>query len=139
MAYEITRTHEIHCGHRVYGHEGKCRNLHGHAYVFAFSCTADGLDDLGRVLDFSVIKSRLCQWLEDHWDHRTLLWEQDPILEPLRHLDQTVVAVPFNPTAENIAAHMVQVVGPQQLAGTGVRLSRVTVNETSKCSASFAL
>jgi 6-pyruvoyltetrahydropterin/6-carboxytetrahydropterin synthase len=139
MPYQITRSHEIHCGHRVYGHEGKCRNLHGHSYVFHLTCEADGLDGLGRVIDFSVIKSLLCEWLEQNWDHRTLIWVEDPILEPLRHLDATIAAVPFNPTAENIAAHMVEMVGPQQFAGTGVRLVSVKVEETGKCSATFSL
>jgi 6-pyruvoyl-tetrahydropterin synthase len=35
---------------------------------------------VGRVIDFSVIKTLLCDWLEDNWDHRFLLWEQDPML-----------------------------------------------------------
>ena len=34
MPVEIARKHEIQCGHRISGHEGKYRNLHGHAYVF---------------------------------------------------------------------------------------------------------
>src|SRR3954447_18193886 len=85
--YQITRKHEIHCGHRVCGHEGKCRNLHGHAYVIHFTCEADSLDDLGRVIDFRVIKSLLCQWLEDTWDHRMLIWEEDPMLDALRGID----------------------------------------------------
>src|SRR3954447_14420157 len=123
--YQITRKHEIHCGHRVCGHEGKCRNLHGHAYVIHFTCEADSLDDLGRVIDFGVIKSLLCQWLEDTWDHRMLIWEEDPMLDALRGIDPSVIAVPFNPTAENIAAHLVTKIGLDLLAGTLVRLVRV--------------
>ena len=137
MPFQVTRKHEIHCGHRVCGHEGKCGNLHGHAYVIHFTCEADSLDPLGRVIDFSVIKSLLCQWLEDNWDHRMLIWEQDPILDGLRAIDPSVVAVPFNPTAENIAVHLVTKVGPDLLAGTSVRLVRVQVDETSKCRASY--
>jgi 6-pyruvoyltetrahydropterin/6-carboxytetrahydropterin synthase len=137
MTHQVTRKHEIHCGHRVFGHEGKCRNLHGHAYVFHLTCEADQLDELGRVIDFGVIKSVLCEWLEQNWDHRMLIWDQDPILESLRTIDPTVVSVPFNPTAENIAAYVVLTVGPDLLAESGVRLVHVRVDETSKCSASF--
>lgn len=137
MTYQITRKHEIHCGHRVVGHEGKCRNLHGHAYVFHFTCEADRLDTLGRVVDFGVIKSVLCQWLEDNWDHRMLIWDRDPWLADLRAIDDSIVAVPFNPTAENMAAHMVRVVGPALLKDVGVRLARVHLEETSKCSATY--
>jgi hypothetical protein len=44
-------------GHRVFQHESKCRNLHGHNYVAVLHARADaGLDALGRVIDFSVLK-----------------------------------------------------------------------------------
>lgn len=139
--HRITRRHEIHCGHRVVGHEGKCKNLHGHAYIFDLTCEAipgaDPLDELGRVIDFGDIKTRLCGWLENWWDHRMLLWDQDPMLPDLLNIDPTVVPVPFNPTAENIAQHVVETVGPYALAGTGVRLVAVTLHETSKCSATY--
>jgi 6-pyruvoyltetrahydropterin/6-carboxytetrahydropterin synthase len=35
-----------------------------------------------------------------------------------------------NPTAENLADHLLRVVGPDILAGTGVRLVKVTLHET---------
>lgn len=137
MTHRATRKHEFCAGHRVYGHEGKCRHIHGHGYVVHFTCEAERLDELGRVIDFSVIKSRLCQWLEDNWDHGFLIWEGDPLCEKLQELDSGVVPVPFNPTAENMAQYLVEVVGPKQLEGTGVRLVHVVVEETSKCSASY--
>lgn len=134
-----TRYHDISCGHRVVGHEGKCRNLHGHNYRFHFEVMAkEGLDELGRVLDFGVIKSRLCMWLEDQWDHKFLLSENDPFQHTLRDLDPSVVLVPFNPTAENMAKHLVEVVAPEVLRGTGTVLIRCTVDETRKCSATFS-
>lgn len=128
------RYHDISCGHRVYGHESKCANLHGHNYRVTFTVGGD-LDSLGRVLDFSVIKSRLCAWLEDNWDHKFILWEQDPAVDTLRSLDSTVVTVPFNPTAENLGQHLISVVGPAQLSGTGCELLEVNIEETRKCSA----
>lgn len=137
--YKVHRYHDISCGHRVHGHEGKCRNLHGHNYRIHFTCVAEdgALDGVGRVIDFSQIKARLCMWIEEHWDHRFLIWEEDPMKSHLLELDPTVVAVPFNPTAENIAQHLVEVVGPAQLAGTGIKLSEVMVEETRKCFASY--
>jgi 6-pyruvoyltetrahydropterin/6-carboxytetrahydropterin synthase len=137
MAFRITRRHEICAGHRVFGHEGRCANLHGHAYVFDLTCEASELDNLGRVIDFGVIKERLCAWLEGAWDHRMLLWCEDPILPTLLDLDPTVMALPTNPTAENLARYLVDVVGPERLVGTGVLLVAVTVHETSKCSATY--
>lgn len=137
---KVTRYHDFSCGHRVVGHEGKCRHLHGHNYRVTFECTSAALDDLGRVIDFGVIKSKLCQWLEDEWDHRMLLWEHDPLLSSLIDITpESIVIVSFNPTAENIALHLLNIIGPLKLEGTEVILSKVIVEETRKCTASAEL
>lgn len=170
MSYEVIRSHEICAGHRVVGHESKCRHLHGHNYVFHFHVAPklDGqikslakeyevesaaLDQVGRVIDFSVVKSTLCQWLEDNWDHRFLHWEKDDLMtglailikqqnqfgndivfaEDAKHFSGSLVSLPFNPTAENLAQYMVEVIGPQLLDEHGVELVKCTIEETSKC------
>ncbi len=131
--HQIERYHDISVGHRVCGHESKCRFLHGHNYRVHFLCEADALDSLGRVIDFGVLKSTLCQWLEDNWDHKFLLWTEDSIELP----DLGVVRVPFNPTAENMAQYLVEIVGPALLVETGVRLVTCRIDETRKCSAIY--
>jgi 6-pyruvoyltetrahydropterin/6-carboxytetrahydropterin synthase len=157
--YEVTRYHDFSAGHRVVGHENKCKTLHGHNYRVHFTVRPDEtLDNLGRVIDFGVIKSLLCEWLEVHWDHMMILWEADPIaaiteglqlhdvtasmptamLEEAEYLvKDSIVLVPFNPTAENMAAHLVNVVGPRVLEGSGVHLHSVKLDETRKCSATY--
>lgn len=136
----VERYHDISMGHRVVGHENKCRHLHGHNYRIHFTCTANELDDLGRVIDFSLIKAHLCEWLEVNWDHKMALWQEDPLLEQLKDIvPEDIVTLPFNPTAEQLAQYLVTVVGPQQLAGTGVKLISVKIDETRKCSASYSL
>lgn len=173
--HTVIRSHEICAGHRVVGHESKCRHLHGHNYVFHFkvqpnrparvaigSIHASGqgtlkvkepdLDNVGRVVDFSVVKTTLCQWLEDNWDHKFLHWEKDELINGLKpwvefHDDSrglmgtkdradfmsSFVQLPFNPTAENLAQYMVDVIGPQLLNEHGVELVACTIEETSKC------
>lgn len=134
------RYHDISCGHRVYGHESKCAHLHGHNYRFHFTVQQEGepLDNIGRVLDFSVIKSELCMWLEYNWDHKFILWAADPLAKVLPAVDpEGIVVVNFNPTAENMAIHMVEVVGPALLEKHHCVLTEVIVEETRKCSASY--
>lgn len=133
-----TRFHDVSIGHRVYKHESKCKHLHGHNYRVHFTVSGE-LDAVGRVLDFGVIKEKLCMWLEDCWDHRMLIWEDDPWLHHLLDIDGWVVPVPFNPTAENMAQYLLNVVGPKQLEGTGTVLLAVQVEETRKCSATAAV
>lgn len=177
MSYTVIRSHEICAGHRVVGHESKCRHLHGHNYKFHFKVapkrvesenyipgakgfSVEGkLDDVGRVIDFSVVKTTLCQWLEDNWDHKFLHWENDPLIKGLDallrhdaaigydvleqedgyHFFDSLVALPFNPTAENLAAYMVEVIGPQLLDEHGVQLVECTIEETSKCHVNYSL
>lgn len=130
------RYHDISCGHRVYQHESKCAHLHGHNYRVHFVVVAPELDSVGRVMDFSVIKEKLCMWLENEWDHHCLIWQEDPWHVDLALIDPTIVIVPFNPTAENMARALLEVIGPKQLEGTECTLIKVTVEETRKCSAS---
>jgi 6-pyruvoyltetrahydropterin/6-carboxytetrahydropterin synthase len=143
------RYHDFSAGHRVYGHENKCAFLHGHNYRVHFVCRGTTLDGVGRVIDFN---ERLCQWLENNWDHKMLLWQEDPMYHLLRSVRSLVyddsaygfakrdavnslVELPFNPTAENMAKYLLHEIGPRQLSGTGIILARVIVEETRKCSA----
>ena len=145
IAVTATRYHDISCGHRVFGHESKCAHLHGHNYRVTFTCAAAEyeaaqVDDIGRVIDFSVIKAKLAMWLEDNWDHKFLVWREDDLEAMLAQLDpEGVVTTIFNPTAENMAEYILTVVGPLQLEGTGVKLISVIVEETRKCSATASL
>lgn len=165
MSFTVIRSHEICAGHRVVGHESKCRHLHGHNYVFHFhvapkpldgaSVKGDPLDQVGRVIDFSVVKSTLCEWLENNWDHRFLHWEKDELIrgviglvendnregfvprDQVDHFYNSFVELPFNPTAENLAQYMVEVIGPQLLDEHGVELVECRIEETSKCHVSY--
>ena len=67
-----------------------------------------------------------------------LIWVDDPALDDLLDIDpEGVVPVEFNPTAENMAEHLVTVVGPKELEGTGCVLVACRIEETRKCSATF--
>lgn len=129
-------------GHRVHRHESKCRHLHGHNYVAFFHAEADdGLDALGRVIDFGVLKGKIQPWIEEHWDHGTILWEQDD--EALGALSampgQKLYRMRTNPTAENMALTLLHDICPALLAGTGVTITRVVLWETENCYAEAAL
>ena len=135
------RYHDISCGHRVVGHENKCKFLHGHNYRFHFKiASAGGLDEVGRVMDFGVIKSKLCEWLEENYDHKMLIWELDPILPDLKKISpESIVEVDFNPTAENIAEHFCRELAPDLLEGTGCVLVELKIEETRKCSVTYSI
>lgn len=156
---QITATRKLRfcAGHRVVGHEGKCAHLHGHDYGVEIHARANSLDSVGRVIDFSVIKERVGGWIDANWDHKTLLWAKDKLRhivangaeffesgneDDKRQAKQALgsfVVGSFNPTAENIAAHLLIVICPEVLAGTGVNVYKVVVHETPNCFATAEL
>lgn len=135
-----TRYHDFSAGHRVAGHESKCAHLHGHNYRVHFTIAAPELDAIGRVMDFSVIKEKLCNWLEEKWDHKMLIWEHDEYCDSLIKLvPDDIVVTKFNPTAENMAKYLCEEVAIDQLKGTGCVLIKCEIEETRKCKASYEL
>ena len=155
MTVTASREHTICVGHRVVGQGGKCERLHGHNYTITFTAQGvqDATDQVGRVVDFSVLKSELCQWLEENWDHKTLIWDQDPwlyesdgsfgYLNPdwVNHDTMGIILVPFNPTAENMAQYLLNAVAPSTVLRKtfGVEIISVKVVETPKCSAEVTI
>jgi 6-pyruvoyltetrahydropterin/6-carboxytetrahydropterin synthase len=128
---QITRTFEFDSGHRVLGHEGKCRNLHGHRYRAEVTVRAPALDPLGRVVDFAVVKERVGRFLDEEWDHNLLLHPDDPLAGE----EELVGRAPYalkrgNPTAENLAAELFEAA---QERLPGLTVVRVRLWETPTC------
>lgn len=101
-----TREFGIDAGHRLQRHESKCKNLHGHRYRFVVTVTAPGLDDVGRVIDFSVLKDVIGAWLDQFWDHGFIVEKSDPIREALERDHSKIFVMEFSPTAENLARYL---------------------------------
>lgn len=65
--------------HRILGHESKCAYYHGHSYKASIMVHSKELDALDRVVDFSVVKTRIGEWIKVNWDHNIILHEKDPM------------------------------------------------------------
>lgn len=133
---------EFDAAHRIRGHENKCRFLHGHRYAveaefMMLKQEEGGVDTLGRVIDFGEVRALLGAWIDEHWDHNAILWEQDRELGEAvaAQTHQRIYYLPLNPTAENIAAYLLERVCPLIFAGMPVRCTRITVYETPNCRA----
>lgn len=137
MTTSIVRRIQFCAAHRLYQHEDKCANIHGHNYVVQFHVTADQLDQVGRVIDFNDLRERLGGWIEQHWDHAFICYRQDHQTRQLMSSieGQKLFLLDENPTAENLARYLLSVVAPRQLAGTGARVVRVVLWETENCRA----
>jgi 6-pyruvoyltetrahydropterin/6-carboxytetrahydropterin synthase len=127
-------TKEIHfCyGHRLLNYDGKCKNLHGHNGKAVVTVESEGLDRLGMVVDFSLIKKVLGRWIDEQLDHRMILHRDDPVLPELRRQGEPVVVVDFNPTAENLAKLIYD-----QAHSQGLNVTEVTLWETENSFATY--
>ena len=125
-------------GHRLYKHESKCAFFHGHNYRVDIEVVGQGggteVDAVGRVVDFSQIKQRMLGWLDAHWDHAFIVFEQDQnALAAVRMVEPTKYFVlPWNPTAENMARYLLEVVAPEVPGDLGVIAREVRVWETEE-------
>jgi len=137
----LVRSLRFCAGHRLFRHEGKCAYLHGHNYRADIEVEAIGggraVDAVGRVIDFALIKQRMLGWLDEHWDHAFILFAEDEsALAAVRAVDPTKYFVlPWNPTAENMARYLLEVVAPAVLGDLGVIARRVAVWETDEACA----
>jgi 6-pyruvoyltetrahydropterin/6-carboxytetrahydropterin synthase len=133
--YSCTRRLEFDSAHRVMLHESKCRNLHGHRYVVEVTAQADKLDSLGRVVDFSVLKSVLGGWLDKEWDHGMIANKDDlGIIEICELAKWKVYKMLSNPTAESMAEHLYVVFNALlREHDTALSVSHIRLYETPNC------
>lgn len=81
MSYQSTKTFGHHLGLSVAFRQHKagshCRFVHGYALAFRFVFEANELDERHWVVDFGSLKS-LKGWLENTFDHKVIVAEDDP-------------------------------------------------------------
>jgi 6-pyruvoyltetrahydropterin/6-carboxytetrahydropterin synthase len=131
--YSVTREISFCYGHRLLDYEGKCRHLHGHNGKAVITLAANGLDELGMVMDFSRLKRVVGGWIDDTLDHKMLLHKDDPVLPFLQTKGEPVFVLDVNPTAENIAQLIFDYTAQQGFPVVEVRLW-----ETDTCYASYS-
>ncbi len=130
--YSVTKEIHFCYGHRLLGHRGKCRDLHGHSARAVIRLESETLDALGMVVDFKDIGDFVKSWLESEIDHNLLLCRDDPVLPLLQAAGERVLAMDANPTAENIAKLIFD-----RVAAGGFPVTEVALYETASAHASY--
>jgi 6-pyruvoyltetrahydropterin/6-carboxytetrahydropterin synthase len=126
---KITKRIEFDAGHRLVKHESKCANLHGHRYAVEVELTLLlSLDDVGRILDFSEIKSVFGKWIDDNLDHAFIVNVHDPIVDAIISSGKYFI-VEFEPTAENLSLMLLNK-AQQLLDCDRFKVSRIKLWET---------
>lgn len=141
MTYCCTRKIEFDAAHRVMDHKGKCYRLHGHRYVVEASFISKSLSELGMVIDFTEIKSVLGNWIDENWDHNTILNLKDKDLGSKieNSLQQKIYYLQYNPTAENMAKYLLNEICPKLFKDSKILCFKIRLYETPNCYAEVAL
>lgn len=130
--YSISKEIHFCYGHRLLHHQGKCRHLHGHSARAVIRLERATLDGLGMVCDFADLGQFVKEWLGRELDHTLLLHQEDPLLPLLQEAGERFRIMDCNPTAENIAKQIFEVV-----AHAGFPVVEVTLHETASAYASY--
>jgi 6-pyruvoyltetrahydropterin/6-carboxytetrahydropterin synthase len=118
--YELSVVSGFAAAHSLRGYQGECERLHGHNWRVEVRLAAEGLDDLGMVIDFRDLKAALGAVLAE-LDHR--------------HLNEVPPFDTLNPTTENLCRHIADCLRTELPPHVAVR--RVTCWESERCSASY--
>lgn len=130
--YRISRSISFCYGHRLLGHAGKCRYLHGHNARAVITLESETLDEQGMLVDFQELGGAVKAWIDAELDHQMILSREDPLVPVLRDAGERIVVVDWNPTAEQLARMIFE-----RVAQLGYPVRDVTLWETDTCRASY--
>lgn len=125
--YELSIKGHFDSAHYLRAYPGKCANVHGHTWEIAIEVSGIELDNLGMLIDFSLLKQYLNEILEE-FDHKLI--NDHPVFTEGK----------LNPTAENIAAYIYQQYQIQLKDNPShqhVELLAVKVSESPHATATF--
>ena len=95
MPYYSTKTYGHNIGlsacFRQPNAHSHCKFLHGYSLAFKFTFACANLDERNWVVDFGGLKP-LKKWLEDNFDHKVVLDENDPYLDTFKILENQALA-----------------------------------------------
>lgn len=135
---KITKSFTFDAGHRLSNYEGKCKNLHGHTYKVEITIKGT-LDKIGMLIDFGTLKEVYNKTVDAKFDHKLILFQDDPLNKKIQEVSpEAVVMVPYNPTAENFAKDIFNMVadGLDDLKAPGL-VDKIRVYETPTSYAEF--
>ena len=113
--YELTVQSAFEAAHFISGYNGKCARLHGHNWIVEAIVRGTELDNLGMLVDFKILKAALNNVL-DNFDHR--------------YLNELETFAQDNPTAENLARKIFQLLAASDIFQGSVKLHAVKVQES---------
>lgn len=132
----ISKLFTLEMGHALLGHDGQCKNIHGHSYklfvvIQGTPLNAPGHPKDGMVMDFSDLKKIVQDRIISTFDHALVLNAATPeeLKNTLSMHYEKLVCLPFQPTCENLLLHFVDQI--EACLPKSIQLYRVRLDETA--------
>ena len=112
MYVRVTKQFRFEMAHALFGHDGPCKNIHGHSYRLYVTVKGKPLKSnkakAGMVMDFADLKKIVNEAVVHRFDHALVLSKRTPhkILAALT--DEKLILTGFQPTCENLLLHFAQ-------------------------------
>lgn len=118
-------------GHQVVEHGKESLSFHVHEYYLELFVQSQKLDNNGKGKDFLIVKDRVEAWINEYWDHTTIIWKEDPGFDLffIRGKKEPYITL-FNPTTKNLADFLLSQVCPYILDHTGIIINKIRLYET---------
>ena len=131
--FSITKEVYFCYGHRLMGHPGKCRHLHGHSVKACITVAAPSLNSQGMVCDFAEISEIASHFIDKELDHNLLLHRSDPLVPALTEAGERFSILEEHPTAEFLARLIYR-----HVKSRGLAVASVTLWETASAYATYS-
>lgn len=129
MQYIIHKEFRFEAAHRLLrNYTGKCANNHGHSFRVKLSLEGSELDEKDMLIDFQETKV-LKTWVDETFDHVTILWEEDPLIKYLVETGNRVFLTKKNPTSEHLAEIILQK-ACELFENSQIKVHSIEINET---------
>ena len=139
----ITKEFKFEAGHALFGHDGLCKNVHGHSYKLSVTLIGRPIEDtsnakFGMVMDFSDLKNIVNELVVKPFDHATILNINSPHLKLADNMEQwghKIIRVSYQPTSENMVIDFAEKIGAK--LPSHLKLHHLILRETETCYAEW--
>src|SRR5438445_11336478 len=94
--FRVTTELDFAYGHRLMDYDGKCAHPHGHNARVEVDLASEELDRADMVVDFTVLKHAIQDWVDANVDHKMVLRRDDPLVAVLRDLGEPMYVMDHN-------------------------------------------
>ena len=105
----ITKAYKFDMAHSLPGHDGLCKNIHGHSYELLVTLIGEPIADpdspkFGMVIDFKDLKKIIRGLIVDELDHSLIIRNDSPdeLLMQMKQNFERIILVDYQPTSENM-------------------------------------